>query len=217
MRPLPSAILLFVVFLALLLGRADRLEFPFLYAYVGIILLAGIVFRLTADPDLQQERTGPGSGKKGLGFRLAVMPFVLAHLAIAGLDMGRFHWSRTIPLAVRITALIGVAAGLGLVLWAMAVNRFFSPAVRIQQERGHEVISSGPYGLVRHPGYLGMMVAALCSGPALGSWWAIVPIAGYVLLILLRVVVEDRFLHRELGGYAQYAKRVRFRLIPGVW
>ena len=120
-------------------------------------------------------------------------------------------------MVVHITALIGVAAGLGLVLWAMAVNRFFSPAVRIQEERGHHVITSGPYRLVRHPGYAGMIVAALCSGPALGSWWAILPIAAYILLILRRAAVEDRFLQAELRGYADYARRVRSRLVPGIW
>jgi protein-S-isoprenylcysteine O-methyltransferase Ste14 len=217
MRLLITAILFLGLLGALLFGCAGRLDLPFFWVYFGLLVVVAIAFRLTTDPGLQQERLGHGSGRRALGFRLALMPFLLAHLAVAGLDAGRFHWSGAVPLAVQILALSGVALGLGLVLWAMSVNRFFSPAVRIQQERGHHLISEGPYRLVRHPGYLGMLVAALCSGPALGSWWAMIPIAAYILLILRRAAVEDRFLQAKLEGYADYAQRVRFRLLPGIW
>jgi protein-S-isoprenylcysteine O-methyltransferase Ste14 len=96
-------------------------------------------------------------------------------------------------------------------------NRFFSIAVRVQTDRGHQVVSAGPYGVVRHPGYLGMIVAAPAAALALGSWLALVPALGYSALIARRAVLEDRYLCDQLDGYAAYADRVRFRLIPGVW
>ena len=107
-------------------------------------------------------------------------------------------------------------AGYGLALWAMLANRFFSSVIRHQVDRGHYVITTGPYRYVRHPGYTGIIVGVLCSGLALGSWLALVPAGVFVLLILRRTVVEDRFLHEHLDGYAEYAGRVPNRLIPGL-
>jgi protein-S-isoprenylcysteine O-methyltransferase Ste14 len=99
----------------------------------------------------------------------------------------------------------------------MITNRFFSIAVRIQTDRGHRLVSSGPYRSVRHPGYLGMSVAGPASVLALGSWLALVPALLYALLIVRRAALEDRYLRTELDGYAAFAARVRYRLIPGVW
>jgi len=97
------------------------------------------------------------------------------------------------------------------------VNRFFSPVVRVQTERGHRVIDRGPYGTIRHPGYLGMIVSVLCSGLALGSWLGFAFAVAYGALILRRVFFEDAFLQVNLAGYADYARRVPYRLIPGGW
>ena len=99
----------------------------------------------------------------------------------------------------------------------MIVNRFFSPVVRIQEERGHHLITEGPYRFIRHPGYAGMLLAFAGVGPALGSWWSLVPLVPVVLLILRRLLIEDRYLHEHLEGYAGYAQRVPYRLLPGVW
>jgi protein-S-isoprenylcysteine O-methyltransferase Ste14 len=118
---------------------------------------------------------------------------------------------------VQAAALAGFAAGLGLSLWAMSANRFFSPVVRIQAERGHRLVSSGPYARLRNPGYTGLIVASLCGGVALGSWWSLVPLAPFVGMFLWRTAMEDRFLHEGLEGYAGYANRVRYRLVPGLW
>ena len=104
-----------------------------------------------------------------------------------------------------------------LVVQSMRANRFFSAVVRIQTERGHRVIDRGPYGTVRHPGYLGMIVSVLCSGLALGSWLGFALAALYAALILRRVFFEDAFLQANLEGYADYARRVPYRLIPGGW
>jgi protein-S-isoprenylcysteine O-methyltransferase Ste14 len=110
--------------------------------------------------------------------------------------------------------MIGFAA---LLIAAMRTNRFFSAVVRIQQERGHQVISSGPYSLIRHPGYAGMITAIPFSALALGSWLGVALAVAYAALIVRRVVFEDAFLQRNLPGYRDYATRVRYRLIPGAW
>jgi protein-S-isoprenylcysteine O-methyltransferase Ste14 len=102
-------------------------------------------------------------------------------------------------------------------LWAMAVNRFFSPAIYVQKERGHRVITGGPYRLIRHPGYLAMALIFGFAALGLGSWWALLPATGFALLILNRAAREDRFLQSELPGYAAYAKRVNYRALPGIW
>ena len=93
----------------------------------------------------------------------------------------------------------------------------FEPGVRIQTERGHHVVDTGPYAIIRHPGYFAACLLFPGIALALGSWWALVPAGFAVLLIVIRTAWEDRTLHAELAGYAAYAKRVRFRLIPGVW
>ena len=106
---------------------------------------------------------------------------------------------------------------MALSVYAMASNRFFSPVVRIQHERGHTLVTSGPYRFVRHPGYVGAILASACGGVALGSWWSLVPLAPFAALFLRRTAVEDRMLRADLDGYAGYAERVPYRLVPGRW
>jgi protein-S-isoprenylcysteine O-methyltransferase Ste14 len=150
-------------------------------------------------------------------FRIGGTVAILAHLAVAGLDVGRFHWSVPPPGVVRGVALVVYAAGLGFSMWAIVTNRFFSSVVRLQPERGHRVIDTGPYRYVRHPGYAGMMVAALTGGVVLGSWWSVLPIVLFAGTLLRRLAMEDRFLNAELDGYRDYSGRVRSKLLPGVW
>jgi protein-S-isoprenylcysteine O-methyltransferase Ste14 len=182
------------------------------------IQLAGIVASfLLLPPDLVRERMRPGGQKPPLGLRLSVIVIVAAFV-IAGLDRGRFHWSDDVPTWLQGLCLVGLAASYAFVFWAMKVNRFFSSIVRIQADRGQHVVASGPYAYVRHPGYLGAVVMTLCSGPALGSWLAaaLFVVSGLPFLIY-RAVTEDRVLRAELSGYAEYAGRVRWRLVPGIW
>jgi protein-S-isoprenylcysteine O-methyltransferase Ste14 len=114
--------------------------------------------------------------------------------------------------------LVATAAGFGLALWAMVVNRFFSSVVRIQTDRGQHVIDTGPYAIIRHPGYLAGIVIMIASGIALGSWLAELLIVVCSLPFLIyRAITEDRVLQAELPGYRDYAARVRWRLVPGVW
>ncbi len=121
------------------------------------------------------------------------------------------------PLAVHAAGLIAYVLGMGLAMRALVVNRFFSPVIRIQVERGHRLITGGPYRFVRHPGYAGMLLSFLGSGLVLGSWWSFLPLIPALVLILRRTILEDRHLREHLEGYVGYAERVRSRLLPGVW
>jgi protein-S-isoprenylcysteine O-methyltransferase Ste14 len=106
---------------------------------------------------------------------------------------------------------------MGITTWAMLVNRFFSRAVRLQPDRGQQVVTSGPYRLVRHPGYSGGLLLLLSGGFALGSWIAMVPILLMLPLMVRRTLIEERMLANALPGYTEYMRQVRFRIIPGVW
>ena len=101
--------------------------------------------------------------------------------------------------------------------WAESVNKFFEPTVRIQTDRGHKVIDTGPYAIIRHPGYVSGFLLFLGMPLALGSLWALIPAVLMCLLLVLRTIWEDQTLREELAGYEEYAQRVRYRLIPGVW
>ena len=121
------------------------------------------------------------------------------------------------PLIVHATGLLAYVGGMGLAVRAIVVNCFFSAVIRIQEERGHRLITDGPYRFVRHPGYAGMLLLCLGSGLALGSWWSLLPMIPVVGLILRRTILEDRYLQEHLEGYVGYAQRVRHRLVPGIW
>jgi protein-S-isoprenylcysteine O-methyltransferase Ste14 len=207
----------------LLFGAAGRWDLPLVWAYLGgflVISLVSILLLSRRSPDLLKRRTGFRMGRSDvpdLLFRGALVLGFLAHYVLAGMDVGRFHWSGTIPLPVQVVGLIGSLAGIGVGTWAAVANPFFTPEVRIQEERGQHVITAGPYRLVRHPGYAGGILFMLLSGVALGSWWAILPMLPVVATLIRRTALEDRLLQQNLPGYTDYARTVRFRLVPGVW
>lgn len=205
------------VLAAMLFGSAGRTDLPWFWAVLAVHSTLMTVGMSSIDPALRRERLKPAPGGQDRCLRLIALPFILAHLIVAGLDVGRFHWSGPMPAGVQALALIGYTAGMGLSVYAMLNNRFFSPVVRIQHERGHTLVTSGPYRFVRHPGYVGALFACACGGLALGSWWSLVPLAPFAVLFLRRTALEDRMLRAELDGYARYAERVRYRLLPGVW
>lgn len=120
-------------------------------------------------------------------------------------------------LPVTILSLVLFLAGYVLATYALYENRFFSGTVRIQTERGHSVVSSGPYAWVRHPGYAGALLAYLVSPLLLDSCWAFLPAMLLVVVLIIRTRLEDHTLQEELPGYRDYAARVRYRLLPGVW
>ena len=202
---------------AILFGAAGRMDLPFVWAYLAIMGALGVFVTAFIDLGLLKERVRPGPGAMDARVIVPLKLLGWAGLIFAAVDIGRLKISATVPLPVGVATMVGVAAGLGLAIWAMLVNRFFSPVVRLQEERGHHLITAGPYRSVRHPGYTGTLVSVLCIGPALGSWLATIPMVIFALLILRRARLEDRFLHDKLEGYAAYAQRVRYRLLPGVW
>lgn len=201
----------------LLFGLAGRLDLPVLWAYWALTALGILARNLVIDPDLIRERLHPGPGAKDREDLWAIGVAFLAHLVLATLDIGRFHWSDTVPPTLQALGFVAYAVGLALSVWAMGVNRFFSSVIRIQQERGQIVITSGPYRFIRHPGYAGGLLFALGSPLALGSWVSLLPVVVMVAALLRRTVLEDRVLLQDLPGYPEYAEQVPYRLIPGIW
>jgi protein-S-isoprenylcysteine O-methyltransferase Ste14 len=204
---------------AVLFGSAGRWDLPFFWAYIAVAGAAGLHAALTADPDLLRERFRPGpGGRDNLALlRLLALLLCAAHWVLAGLDVGRYHWSDTIPPLVQGIGLFGMVAAVGITRWAQTANRFFSAAMRIQHDRGHHVITTGPYRYIRHPGYAAFILAGISSGLVLGSWWAALLPALLVGAFVRRASREDRLLREELEGYPEYAAKVRYRLVPGVW
>jgi protein-S-isoprenylcysteine O-methyltransferase Ste14 len=174
------------------------------------------IFRL--NPDLMAERLSPPKGAKTWDrVILSILRLTqLARYILAGLDL-RYGWTSGFPLSAQIAALIVCALSYALLTWAMASNAFFSQIVRIQSERGQAVVSGGPYRYVRHPAYIGMIIFELAMPTLLASWWAIIVSGLCAILLILRTALEDRTLHAELNGYVDYARQVRYRLLPGIW
>ena len=205
------------LFGAVLFACAGRWDLPMFWAYLGIWSVTMVVATCVVDPTLIQERLRPGPGGSDYLTVIMLTPLFLVQCVVAALDVGRFHWSDTVSLAVQLFALLGMAAGMAVLVWAEAVNRFFSPVIRIQTERDHRLITTGPYRYVRHPGYAASPLLFIGSGLVLGSWLATLIGLIIFLPILRRTALEDRLLFEQLEGYPAYAQQVRFRLFPGVW
>jgi protein-S-isoprenylcysteine O-methyltransferase Ste14 len=202
---------------AIVLLLAGTWKDPWLWAYLAVWAATGAYAMLALDDELARERFRPptnGADGTALGLLRAV---AAAHIVLGALDAGRWHLTPAPPPVVRLAALMGMAAGLGMFYRAMRENRFFSSVVRIQTDRGHRVIDTGPYRTVRHPGYAGLILVPPMSGLALGSWLAVATGALISAMVVRRVLFEDAFLRRHLDGYAAYAQRVPHRVIPGVW
>jgi protein-S-isoprenylcysteine O-methyltransferase Ste14 len=202
-------------------GRWDWLEG---WIYTGLALLSTLVSRLlmaARNPDLVAERAHSLSAENVQKWDKWLMPYVavfgpLLVFITAGLDE-RFGWQPDLPLWLQLCGIpLFLIAGV-ISTWAMIVNRYFSGTVRIQTERGHHVIKSGPYGWVRHPGYLGGVLGYLAMPLILGSLWALIPAAIGMVITALRTYLEDRALMGGLDGYAEYTRQTRYRLIPGLW
>jgi protein-S-isoprenylcysteine O-methyltransferase Ste14 len=143
-------------------------------------------------------------------------PAMSTVVLVAALDDSRFHWF-PVPWWVCGVGYALLLAGIGIVTWAEGVNKFFEVTVRIQTERGHSVIDTGPYAIARHPGYVGGILHAIGMALSLGSLWALIPAGFASIVLIVRTKWEDQMLHEELDGYKEYAKTVRYKLIPGVW
>jgi protein-S-isoprenylcysteine O-methyltransferase Ste14 len=200
-----------------LFASAGTVAIATYWVYLAIFAAVFIVSFLWLDPDLARERMRPGGKRPPIALQL-ISVILVSHWIIAGLDHGRFHWSDTVPPWLQWLSLLALAASYALCLWAMHVNRFFSSVIRIQNDRGQVVIATGPYAYIRHPGYLAGTLVMLASGLALDSWLATAFLAICTLPFLFyRAIAEDRVLLTQLPGYRDYAARVRWRLLPGLW
>ena len=201
---------------------SGRWDWTMAWIYVGFMLVGGAAnaaFTFRRNPGLARERNHPPPDAKRWDRWLVRGVAVYGPLAVfvtAALDQ-RFRWSPPLPAGVPWIGLAILLAGYLVSSWALSVNPFFSAVVRIQRDRGHRVIASGPYRLVRHPGYLGGLMAQLAGPMVLESAWAWIPSALTGALLVARTALEDRTLRAELEGYAAYAGRVRRRLLPGIW
>lgn len=212
-----------VVFVALLLAwTSGRWDWPAGWAVVSLYFLwvtATVILIAPRSPELLADRARRRHpGTKGWD-QVIVTVFgleTLARYVIAGLD-ARLGWTGGFPAWLQVLGAVMAAAGFAMVTWSMAANAFFSMVVRLQPERGHEVVSSGPYRWVRHPGYIGTCGFEIGTALLLGSWPAVLLGACGVGLFVLRTALEDRALRAELQGYEGYAQRVRWRLVPGLW
>jgi protein-S-isoprenylcysteine O-methyltransferase Ste14 len=214
-------ILYFGVSAAIYFASAGRTDLPFAWAYFGTNLGMGIIFSIILEmvnPGLIAERFKPGPGEQDRFFKIGISILTLLMLIVAGLDVGRYHWSGLVAPWLQIAALVVVVLGYLFMAWATLANRFFSSAVRLQSDRGQVVVDSGPYRFVRHPGYLGAIPYLAFGGLALGSWLATV-VAGVpmIALLLRRTLLEDKMLQEGLSGYKDYTTRVKYRLAPGIW
>ncbi|MEJ2706406.1 MAG: isoprenylcysteine carboxylmethyltransferase family protein [Anaerolineales bacterium] len=217
-------VLFFIVlipFLPLLISRHWGWWEAWVYALISILGFAiSRVLAARHHPDLIAERARTMQHEDATSWDKRLAPFLGLGgglvLLVAGLDK-LFGWSPTFSLPLKILSLLFILAGYVLGSYALIENRFFSGMVRIQTDRGHRVVSSGPYRWIRHPGYAGALLTFLATPVFLDSSWAFLPTAFISILMVIRTALEDRFLQEELEGYRDYVKRVRFRLLPGVW
>jgi protein-S-isoprenylcysteine O-methyltransferase Ste14 len=216
-RAIQLGITLLIIMASLFLS-AGRLDWVMAWVYIGLYVGGIAINALLIDRELIAERSEIGQGTKNWDKPLASLSMLLftpGALIVAGLDQ-RFGWSQLAPV-VQFVALAGVVLGNVLISWAMVSNKFFATTVRIQKDRGHTVISTGPYRFVRHPGYLALSISGLATPLLLGSWWALLPSLLGICALTARTALEDRTLREELAGYQEYAKKVRYRLLPGIW
>jgi protein-S-isoprenylcysteine O-methyltransferase Ste14 len=189
----------------------------FLLVVVTLLGAAALyLWRINPEIFAARSRIQPGTKRWDRILLALLLPAMVAIIPLAALDYGRFRWSRMSWWFVGLGYFL-LTTAVVITAWAQAVNRFFEPGVRIQTERGHHVVQTGPYAIIRHPGYFAACLLFPGMALALGSWSALIPAGFATLLLLIRTEWEDRTLRAELDGYAAYSQRVPCRLIPGVW
>lgn len=218
MREIMGVIMVGVI----LFWAAGRLDWVMGWAMVALYALwvaANAILIIPRSPELLVERASRNlEGVKSWDNALLGIIGVLtiAKYVVAGLDL-RFGWTGSFDFNLQIVALVVAALGYAVVTWSMVTNAFFSTVVRIQDDRGHQVCTTGPYRIVRHPGYIGSILFELGGPIMLGSWWAFIPGLLAAILTVIRTAKEDRTLRDELAGYQEYTQQTRYRLLPGIW
>ncbi len=191
------------------------------WAFIGLLIIgriSSVPYLWRKNPELMKVRGEFGKGTKAWDM-VVLVPFGITFLAepvVAALD-AHYQWSQMSPWLWFLGAAL-YAFFVAFITWAMAVNPHFEKTVRIQHERNHHVITSGPYGIVRHPGYTATILGLVLATPLLlGSWWAFIPAILSTACLTVRTALEDQTLRKELSGYEAYTRKVRYRLVPGLW
>ncbi|MGB2677636.1 MAG: isoprenylcysteine carboxylmethyltransferase family protein [Candidatus Acidiferrum sp.] len=213
-----AGVCLWSVILFVAAGRVNwKRGWIYVALYVGTLVIGEIVVSVKS-PGILKERAKRHANTKT--FDKIIVPLIVVTFflfpVVAGLDAGRFGWSHLGLQALFAGLPLYLMGGL-LVPWTMIVNPHLEKTVRIQEERGHQVVKSGPYAVVRHPLYAGVILQSLGAPLLLGSLWSYLPVAATICLFVVRTALEDRTLRNELPGYAEYAMSTRYRLLPGIW
>jgi protein-S-isoprenylcysteine O-methyltransferase Ste14 len=213
----------FAVFAALLLVSAGTLLWPAGWVFLAIFFgfaLAIVLWLAREDPELLAERmSSPVQRGQPLWdkvFVAAVMVFFVAWLIVMPLDAVRFGWSE-VPDWLQILGALGLVLSLYIMFLTFRENAYLALVVKLQEERGQRVVSTGPYRYVRHPMYASMFLFFPAAALLLGSWWGLLPCAVLLSLLVWRIPLEERVLENGLAGYDEYERNVRYRLIPHVW
>jgi protein-S-isoprenylcysteine O-methyltransferase Ste14 len=220
-RLITSGVSSLLIFILCLLIPAGTWAWYRGWFFFVVLVAASVVITLylrRVNPDVVAARINRYTGTKGWDRWVVglLIPVIASILPLAALDDGRYHWSE-VPWWVCGIGYLLLIAGFAGLTWAESVNKFFEPTVRIQTDRGHQVVDKGPYAVVRHPGYVFGSLFFVGMPLALGSLWALIPASLACVVLIVRTVLEDQTLQNELQGYKEYAQRVRYKLVPGVW
>lgn len=217
-KQLLSPVILGIILFAL----AGTTDWPWGWVFniLHVIVWAGMTFALIRwNPELLNARGKRGQGTKGWDMVLLSLYGIawIAMVIVGALDR-RYGWTVPFPVLLPVIGAVLVVAGFALTTWGMVVNRNFEVTVRLQNDRNHNVITSGPYQYVRHPGYTGVIMSFFIGMPlVLNSLPAFIPAIIGAVVMIVRTALEDRTLQAELPGYREYTQQTRYRLLPGVW
>jgi protein-S-isoprenylcysteine O-methyltransferase Ste14 len=222
-RLIKQSLIWFVFMMALMFIPAGTLAWPAGWIFLAEFALTSFVmtrWMLRHNPDLLAERMSPLIQRAQEAWDKALMSVFIvlwcAWFVVMGIDAVRYGWSH-VPLWLQVLGALAILAAMYIIFLTVRANTFAAPVVKIQKERGHRVVRDGPYATVRHPMYAGALLLIFATPLLLGSWYGLAMVPVIVVLLATRAVLEERTLARELDGYAEYAARVRYRLVPMVW
>jgi protein-S-isoprenylcysteine O-methyltransferase Ste14 len=220
-KALLSLVIYLGVMIAVMFGAAGTWDWPRGWLFLGIYLVLTLIacaWLWVVNPEIFAARRKIQKGTKSWDVILTTVIILVffALMVVPALDDGRFHWAPQ-PASVLWLGYPLFAVGFMGFAWAQSVNRHFEASVRIQEDRGHQVITTGPYAIVRHPGYAFAILMIAGMPLAMGSLYGLIPAGLLIVLVLIRTLGEDATLKAELPGYREYAQRVKQRWLPGVW
>jgi len=222
-RLIKQSVIWFAIMMGLLFIPAGTLDWPAGWVFLAVFGLTSFVmtrWMLRHNPGLLAERMAPLIQREQKTWdkvlMLVLMLLWCTWFVVMGLDAVRFGWSH-VPLWLQMLGVLAILVSMYIIFLTVQANTFAAPVVKIQRERGHSVVSHGPYAVVRHPMYAGALLLIVGTPLLLGSWLGLAMLPLIVALLGTRAVMEERTLARELDGYAAYAARVQYRLIPRVW